>query len=198
MEWDGTKSCTGATVIEMHKGHMIAAAYGQGHGGAPGVRATFTYTNAVPQMGSFNSGAWKEGEKKVIEFAKLCDKNAIANKKTGLTYVVVGVVPSHYLGKPKYFGAPGFSEIQDATHSIVFPEIMWTAACCVQSDDTVTGTMAFYGRNIPKKGIPVVEAKNASTMFTQIKQLIYKEWKVTFVPPKVFPNKPLCETFTVY
>ena len=72
---------------------MIAARYGDFHGNKA---VTFTYTNAVPQEGSFNSGKWKMGEGKMYTMARTCETAAQAKSKNthAITYVVVGVVPS--------------------------------------------------------------------------------------------------------
>ena len=86
--WDGT-ACT-STKTTIHKGHMIAASYGFSHGGQPSVDNTFTYTNAVPQIGSFNSGKWMGAEKTVVAAAKDCECKASAKGEIGRVYVVVG------------------------------------------------------------------------------------------------------------
>ena len=69
---------------------MIAASYGFSHGGQPSVDNTFTYTNAVPQIGSFNSGKWMGAEKTVVAAAKDCECKASAKGEIGRVYVVVG------------------------------------------------------------------------------------------------------------
>ena len=69
---------------------MIAASYGQSHGGQRSVDNTFTFTNAVPQIGPFNSGKWMAAEKKVVAAAKDCECKASAKGEEGRLYVVVG------------------------------------------------------------------------------------------------------------
>ena len=69
---------------------MIAASYGQSHGGQRSVDNTFTFTNAVPQIGPFNSGKWMAAEKTVVAAAKDCECKASAKGEEGRLYVVVG------------------------------------------------------------------------------------------------------------
>lgn len=47
--------------------------------------ATFTYSNAVPQYGSFNRGSWKKFEGKIAKYVKdVCGKNM------GTMYLITG------------------------------------------------------------------------------------------------------------
>ena len=99
--WDDSAQCKGVEVA-IDKGHMIAATYGLGHSLQAGVENTFTYTNAVPQIGTFNRGAWSKGEEGMIEFAKKCEENAGNNKLRANIFVVVGMIPARFLRKPRY------------------------------------------------------------------------------------------------
>ena len=59
---------------KIHKGHLVPA---ETYSFSPGyMRSTFTYTNAVPQYGTFNSGQWAVYEKKIRNYAQnTCSKN---------------------------------------------------------------------------------------------------------------------------
>ena len=101
MNWDGTTPCNDVKVA-IHRGHLIAASYGKGNSQPDGVKSTFTLTNAVPQIGAFNSGQWMQAEKGMMTFAQNCEKDAVKKNLNAKIYVVVGIVPSSFLGKPRY------------------------------------------------------------------------------------------------
>ena len=104
LNWDDSAQCKGVRV-SIDRGHMIAARYGQGHSRGNGVKGTFTYTNVVPQISTFNRGAWSEGEKGMIKFAQNCERRATVKSKNKLhanIFVVVGMIPASFLDKPRY------------------------------------------------------------------------------------------------
>ena len=195
-EWDGTTPCR-STSTTIHKGHLIAARYGQGAGGQPGVDATFTYTNAVPQIGlTFNSGPWMHAEGRLVALAQKhqCAARTGFGKDVNV-HVVVGVVPSTFLDKPRFFGRSGFKDEQeDTTYRLAFPEIMWTAACFIRTDGVFIETFSFWGLNTI--GTPVVtDHKKISDMFMDIQTKITTEWPgVSFTAPNVFPGEASCQT----
>lgn len=68
------------------KGHLDAAhinSYNKDH-----VIATFTYSNAVPQFGHFNRGAWKRFEDKIVDYVtKQC---AAQHGPSAVMYLLTG------------------------------------------------------------------------------------------------------------
>ena len=199
-EWDGVTACStkSPTAMPIHKGHLIAARYGKARGN---IDATFTYTNAVPQVGGYNSGKWRVHEAKVSRMAADCQKNAPKGIKIQV-FIVVGVVPSTFLGKPRFFGAAGFGGFQGFSkltgqttleYRISFPEIMWTAACCVHSDGTVHERLAFWRRNWPDRSDPVSVFSSALPMLMDMQVQIKSIWGKAFVIPTVFPGKAGCD-----
>ena len=68
------------------KGHLDAAhinSYNKDH-----VIATFTYSNAVPQYGHFNRGAWKRFEDKIVDYVtKQC---AAQHGPSAVMYLLTG------------------------------------------------------------------------------------------------------------
>ena len=167
---------------------MIAARYGFGHGQTLGVDGTFTYTNAVPQIGSFNRGSWCQAEKRVIDLAQKCHKKAIPNKQNARVYVVVGVIPTSFFGQPRFFGSAKFSNFEDNVYRLLLPEIMWTAVCCMHTDGTIHDKKAFYGLNL-ESNHQVKEYNSASDMFKDIQ----KTWStLTFPTITVFPGVSGC------
>ena len=198
LKWDGTPCTATKLDFKIHRGHMIAARYGEVHGNK---EATFTYTNAVPQEGSFNSGKWRVAEEAcMITMAEKCQDDAEAKGEDSKTYIVVGVVPSTFVGKPRFFGSAGFGEFQGAsrinpldTYRISFPEIMWTAGCCLHTDGTIGRKHAFWRRNLHDNTDPVKDHASATSMFTAISNEKTKAWPgIVFHAPNVFPAKPGC------
>ena len=180
---------------------MIAAAYGRGNSSS--VQSTFTYTNAVPQAAAFNSGPWRVAEDNLVKtWASGCQDNAEQNGVEAKIFIVVGSIPSTFFGAPRFFGASGFSNFEGAStlnpgnseYRIVFPYIMWTAACCTYTadQDTHITTTAFWRYNNPSKDM-VSHHASALEMFNAIQQSIKKTWpKVVLDPINVFPDENSC------
>lgn len=128
------KVCIGAGSkdlnTKMHRGHLVASQYGVGDRTLK--KATFVYTNAVPQFWDFNSVSWQSAEGRLVVWGR--DNCAKKNKRNVQMFIVVGAIPSTMLGpsKTRYFGKDGFSDYQDDTnYRVNVPAEMWTAACCI-------------------------------------------------------------------
>ena len=148
-----TLLCPGGSVVKtsVHRGHLIASQYGRNNQAKK--RATFTYTNAVPQFGVFNSYPWRVCESRLITWG-----NQNCAQVRGATdvrlFIVVGAIPSTVRGssKQRYFGKRGFSDYKDTSnYRVNVPSGMWTAACCSYS---INGTLqyrstAFWRENNP-------------------------------------------------
>ena len=153
--------CTVQTSV--HKGQLIAPRYGAGN--TTRVRATFTYTNVVPQFEAFYSGSWNEAEEKVVVWAEgNCAKHVGQPTQNARIYVVVGAIPStHGSLNPRFFGWSGFSDYQSQSnpggekYRVNVPRYMWTALCCTyqfrangQLQNGVR-SVAFYRENEPRR-----------------------------------------------
>ncbi|KAK2546893.1 hypothetical protein P5673_033372 [Acropora cervicornis] len=147
---------------QVHRGHLVASQYGVGDQTLK--KATFVYTNAVPQFGDYNSVPWRIAEGALVDwFSKNCVSNG---KQNAQMFIIVGVTPSTMLGPsrtPRYFGKEGFSDYQDDTnYRVNVPADMWTAACCTfmftkdwgQSWQWGVKSTAFWRKNEPGK-LPV-------------------------------------------
>ena len=55
--------------------------------GKTNIRATFTYTNAVPQYGVFNSGQWAVYEKKIAEYIQT---ECVTKDSSAVMYLLTG------------------------------------------------------------------------------------------------------------
>ena len=185
----------------VHRGHLIAARYGGNN--AARVLATFTYTNVVPQFGTFNSGQWNkaEGEEVVKWSRENCAKHGGQATQNARIFIVVGAIPSTYgTFSARFFGQSGFSDYQgwsvlQDTYSqntgkkeyrVNVPRYMWTAVCCTfqyqeahsQWKDMVK-SVAFYRENEPGR------KANAQGLFTN---------KVpSILPVKIFPKNAGCK-----
>jgi hypothetical protein len=202
-DWNISGLCPNTSKYEVHKGHMIAARYGIGN--AKRVKDTFTLTNVVPQERDFNSNKWMRAEGSLIQWAKNCQNIAPTATIEARIYIVVGVIPTSFYGtlNTKFFGSAGFSNFQGDSkifpgfgYRILVPEIMWTAACCMYTDNTVAGTYAFWRHNHPSPAQVIYHNNNQSAvtdMFNSIQTEITTTMPgATFSRPNVFPNQPNC------
>lgn len=115
--------------VTMHRGHLVASRYDRGDRRLK--KATFVYTNVVPQFGDYNSVTWKIAEGALVVWGQNnCAKSGTRNVQM---FIVVGVIPSTIFSpsKTRYFGRKGFSNYQNPTdYRVNVPALMWTAACC--------------------------------------------------------------------
>ncbi|XP_050957321.1 endonuclease domain-containing 1 protein-like [Labeo rohita] len=111
----------------LSRGHLFPKSYAADKDTA---KSTFTLTNAVPQIESFNSGSWSNMEKKVKnEMDSHCKKD----NSMILAYVLTGAVPSqNKLMKEK----------------VNIPSHMWTAFCCYNITSQKWVAQAHWAENI--------------------------------------------------
>ena len=136
---------------KINHGHLIASQYGRNN--QTKKKATFIYTNVVPQFATFNSKSWEAYETKLITWGtqNCAEVKGATNVRL---FIVVGAIPSTVRGpsKQRYFGKQGFSDYKDPIlYPVNVPSHMWTAACCTYSDK---GTLryrstAFWRENNP-------------------------------------------------
>ena len=130
------KPCPRGLSVEksISRGHLIASQYGRNN--QTKKKATFIYTNVVPQFATFNSGSWQEYETKLITWGtqNCAEVKGATNVRL---FIVVGAIPSTVRGpsKQRYFGKEGFSDYKKPIlYPVNVPSHMWTAACCTYSD----------------------------------------------------------------
>ena len=131
----------------IHKGHLVPAetySFSVGH-----LRSTFTYTNAVPQYGTFNSGQWAKYEKKIRNYAtnKCSAKKADLYLLTGISEVTIQQGHGNSIKTLKLRGQP---KRMLKPPKVVIPNSMWTAGCCVRGTN-VFGSFAVIGNNVSNK-----------------------------------------------
>ena len=91
------------------------------------MKATFTFTNAVPQFTKSNSGPWQHFEKKIRNYAKT---TCGSQTRRGTLYLLTGRSENGLKGVTK----PSISNtFKVATKKIRLdtPRAIWTAGCCV-------------------------------------------------------------------
>ncbi|PFX13832.1 hypothetical protein AWC38_SpisGene22057 [Stylophora pistillata] len=118
--------------------------------------ASFTYTNCVPQVGSFNTGLWRVYEAKIRKYAGVCTSQG------GTLYLITGISFVRLVTNPKtlqlepelphsimaFPNKPGIVQSQ----KIAIPNSMWTAGCCWSAmKGIVTGAFAVIGNNDENK-----------------------------------------------
>lgn len=132
----------------IHKGHLVPAETYSFYEG--NLRSTFTYTNAVPQYGTFNSGQWAKYEKKIRDYAKnnCSTKQADLYLLTGISEVTIRQGHGNSIKTLKPRRQP---KRMSKPPKVVIPSSMWTAGCCVRGT-TVFGSFAVIGNNVPNKG----------------------------------------------
>ena len=199
VEWYVTKNlifplykvCIGAgskdLKTEMHRGHLVASQYGVGDESLK--KATFVYTNAVPQFGDFNSVSWGNAEGRVLVWGR--DNCAKKDKRNVQMFIVVGAIPSTRLGpsKTRYFGKNGFSDYQDDdNYRVNVPAEMWTAACCTFEFTEDGGkkwkrgvrSTAFWRKNAP--GTMPVNRVDVEGLERRLKITIRKKSEIYLFP----------------
>ena len=135
-----------------HKGHLVPVnilRYSD-----ESVRATFTYTNCVPQIGNFNTGQWKKYELKIGKYAQ--DYCAPIG---GTLYLITGTsqvkfdeklnVQGEITGVDKSVDKMElFHGNVDAHQKIEIPNSMWTVGCCLNlNTNQVVGAFGVMGDN---------------------------------------------------
>ena len=135
-----------------HKGHLVPVnilRYSD-----ESVRATFTYTNCVPQIGNFNTGQWKKYELKIGIYAQdYCapiggtlylirgTSQVKFDEKRNLQGEITGVDKS--VDKMELFHGN-----VDAHQKIEIPNSMWTVGCCLNlNTNQVVGAFGVMGDN---------------------------------------------------
>ena len=120
-------------------------------------RATFTYTNCVPQIAGFNRGVWKKYEGKIVEYARdYCAPNG------GTLYLITGTsqvkfeeilnLQGQITGvdksvKPMEWFHDNVNIYPALGPKIAIPNSMWTVGCCWKDNYGVVGAFGVMGDN---------------------------------------------------
>ena len=164
-----------------HKGHLVPVnilRYSD-----ESVRATFTYTNCVPQIGNFNTGQWKKYELKIGKYAQ--DYCAPIG---GTLYLITGTSQVKFNKKLNLKG-----EIIGVDKSVKPMEefhgnSMWTVGCCLNlNTNQVVGAFGVMGDNS-------LEKKPLNKFMMSQQSVAYVESALILEDPtiKLFPKGKDC------
>ncbi|CAB1345636.1 unnamed protein product [Coregonus sp. 'balchen'] len=96
-------------------------------------KSTFTLTNIVPQVETFNGGSWKDMEDYV---RTTLQNDCLDNNGKIKAYVVTGAAPSTN---------------NELNNRVNIPDLLWTAYCCYNSNQRQWVAGAHWGENINEK-----------------------------------------------
>ena len=163
-----TLSCSGINrqgSKDLYKYQPIPCLYDRGHVVPVNIlrysdesaRATFTFTNCVPQIAGFNRGQWKKYETKIVQYAQ-----HYCGPKGGTLYLITGTsqVKFKEILSPQNEIIEVDKSVQpmEAFHDdvdtypqhgpkILIPNSMWTVGCCLGLDNKVFGAFGVMGGN---------------------------------------------------
>ncbi|KAF3698076.1 Endonuclease domain-containing 1 protein [Channa argus] len=132
--------------------------------------STFTLTNVVPQIKSFNQGSWAEMEKCV---KCVLQKYCINNNNVPEGFVVTGAKPG----------------TETLNQRVNIPSVLWSAFCCYSKNKNKWLASAHWGNNI---------AENSKSKYLETKTLkeLHQEFNIKVFPNS--PQCPLTETVSEF
>ncbi|XP_068708886.1 uncharacterized protein [Montipora foliosa] len=183
---------SGSRAADIHRGHLNPChinSFNQTF-----MKATFIYTNCVPQCGtSFNSGSWMAYEGRIANYTK----ERCANQKGGIMYLVTG--QSDYRIRVRSTGAVTqvptpiqYYPNAASRNRLVQPNSLWTAGCCVRYRSRSSNTIVFA------ESIAVIgnNDRNSSCTLTRAVHLWELEWLLVSptatYPVDIFPGYSGC------
>uniref|UniRef100_A0A4W5LGI0 Uncharacterized protein n=1 Tax=Hucho hucho TaxID=62062 RepID=A0A4W5LGI0_9TELE len=136
-------------------------------------KSTFTLTNIVPQMVSFNGGSWKTMEENIREKLKT---DCINNNRKIEAYVVTGAVPS---------------ESNTLNNRVNIPDLLWTAYCCYNINLKQWVAQAHWGENVleTKEERKTLPSKTLAELYVMLNKH-YPGGDVQVFPNKCSPHPP--------
>lgn len=184
---------------KIHRGHVVpfeTLTYSEGS-----ARATFQYTNAIPQYGSFNSGKWRVHEEIIRKYAT----NTCA-PKDGTLYLITGTSEAKLQSvlnkgtgnfdvqaqRQPMDWFPNHPNFITYPQKIAIPNSMWTVGCCRTETNPkqVLGAFAVIGNNVPVTS----EILMSSLSVRKIEQFIRDGANDQFI--EFFPGNTGCYTVT--
>lgn len=152
---------------DVNKGHIFPKCHTHDDSDA---NSTFTLTNAVPQVRSFNRGSWCKMENTV---KMLMDNNCHDSNNLTRAYVVTGAVPS--VGNL-------------LKNRVNIPSLMWTAFCCYGASKQSWMSVAHWGLNEQ-------EDDKTKTILSRSLVELYDMLNNSYPGASVFPDQ--CHNMTV-
>uniref|UniRef100_A0A3P9IBZ5 Endonuclease domain-containing 1 protein-like n=1 Tax=Oryzias latipes TaxID=8090 RepID=A0A3P9IBZ5_ORYLA len=162
-----------------NRGHLCPSSYASNK---TTKTSTFTLTNIVPQVKSFNRGSWAKMEKCVK-----CFMEKFCNNSNGVTegYVVTGAQPGDkYLNERVV--VTGEQRGTKKLNRVNIPSLLWSAFCCYSVGHRGWLASAHWGENVADKSQDeYLKTKSLNDLYKDLNDL-YKDLKVpTF---NIFPG----------
>ncbi|XP_060922472.1 endonuclease domain-containing 1 protein-like [Limanda limanda] len=131
--------------LGFEKGHLLPQSYGWDQNER---RATFTLTNSVPQVNSFNTGSWSN-----VESCVKCvlDEYCMGNNDQTEGFVVIGARPGNNF----------------LNNKVNIPSMLWSAFCCYSKSQGTWLAGAHWGDNIPDGG-RVLQTKTLAQLHQEL------------------------------
>lgn len=121
--------------------------------------STYAYTNSVPQRPNFNVGQWCQFERRIRRYAEeICTQGQPAGTLYLLTGTSLARIQQHGNNNPQLdVDVNRLRNPNNFLLSIVIPNSLWTAGCCVRPNGQNTQGFAVIGNNV----------NDVNQMFTQ-------------------------------
>ncbi|XP_041727278.1 endonuclease domain-containing 1 protein-like [Coregonus clupeaformis] len=113
--------------------------------------STFTLTNIVPQVVTFNGGSWEDME---CDVRNNIENNCKDDKNIIKAYVVTGAAPS---------------ESNKLNNRVNIPKLLWTAYCCNNSQGQWVAE-AHWGVNKEEKNGPPLVSKTLAKLYEKLSE----------------------------
>ncbi|XP_055771233.1 endonuclease domain-containing 1 protein-like [Salvelinus fontinalis] len=131
----------------VNRGHLFPSSHAHD---LDNQKSTFTLTNVVPQVVSFNGGSWSTMECNIRE--ALVDNCKNNNNKIE-AYVVTGAVPSN---------------TNTLNNRVNIPDLLWTAFCCETSEKDKWMAVAHWGENQEEPNTKVLEPHTLAELYVML------------------------------
>ncbi|KAF3698086.1 Endonuclease domain-containing 1 protein [Channa argus] len=155
-------------VIKYNKGHLFPSSYASADNDKI---STFTLTNSVPQVVSFNSGSWAKMETCV---KCVLEQHCRNNNNLLEAYLLTGAQPG----------------TEKLNNRVIIPSVLWSGFCCYSNTQRKWLASAFWANNVEDKSPDVYVA-------TRTLQQLYDKLSTGSKTFSAFPggqNCPLQET----
>ncbi|XP_049425157.1 uncharacterized protein LOC125884302 [Epinephelus fuscoguttatus] len=127
-----------------NRGHLFPCSYGMTENDR---KATFTLTNIVPQVGTFNKGSWQKMESCVkCVLDEYCKNNDITEG-----FLVIGAQPGN----------------KTLNNRVNIPSMLWSAFCCYSQSENTWLAAAHWGENI-KDSSKYLQTKTLAELYKKL------------------------------
>ncbi|XP_071234809.1 endonuclease domain-containing 1 protein-like isoform X2 [Salvelinus alpinus] len=133
----------------LSKGHMFPKSFAHQ---PVNQSSTFTLTNSVPQVKTFNVGSWRKME---CDVRKIILKQCLDNTGKPKAYVVTGAVPS--------------DNNNTLNNRVNIPDLLWTAYCCYNNKKKEWMAEAHWGENQEEPNEKLLNSHTLAELYDMLK-----------------------------